>query len=164
MLDSTNIFLRLVGKDDAFRVYLWELSEETGRVTQTQNKVSLELIYQLIEEQQDFITSGHTRFMICLEDNNETLGTIDLYDFNQKNRTAYIGILIAEKKMRRKGYARQSIIQLHDLAFQAFELKRLKAKIQSFNSYSIALFEGLGYTRLNKAEKNAELLTYEFQL
>ena len=56
MLDSTNIFLRLVGKDDAFRVYLWELSEETGLVTQTQNKVSLELIYQLIEEQQDFIT------------------------------------------------------------------------------------------------------------
>ena len=69
MHESTDIFLRLICKDDAFMTYLWELTEDAKNVTQIQNKVSLALIYELIEEQQNFRDSGQTRFMICLKEN-----------------------------------------------------------------------------------------------
>jgi len=164
MHESTDIFLRSVCKDDAFTVYLWELTEDAQYVTQIQNKVSLALIYELIEEQQNFRDSGQTRFMICLKENKSPIGTIDLYDFNANIGMASVGILIAEKEMRNKGYAKEAILQLHQIASKQLGVEYLEAKIQISNTNSIGFFEGIGYTKVDQEEGVSQANIYQFKL
>ena len=164
MHESTDIFLRLICKDDAFMTYLWELTEDAKNVTQIQNKVSLALIYELIEEQQNFRDSGQTRFMICLKENKSPIGTIDLYDFNVNNGSAFVGILIAEKDMRNKGYANEAILHLHQMANNQFGIEYLQAKVQISNVKSIGFFESIGYTKIVQEEGVSDGIIYQFKL
>ncbi len=164
MHESTDIFLRLICKDDAFMTYLWELTEDAKNVTQIQNKVSLVLIYELIEEQQNFRDSGQTRFVICLKENKRPIGTIDLYDFNVNKGLASVGILIAEKEMRNKGYAKEAILQLHQIANKQLGIKYLEAKVQISNVNSIGFFESIGYTKIVQEEVVSDAIIYQFKL
>ena len=103
------LFLRSIEKKDAFGVYLWELDKETQRVTQSEIKVSLENVYTLIEQQTDVYNSCQLRMMICLSNRNAAVGMVDLYDVDFDKGYAYVGVLIAEKTLRQKGYARQAL-------------------------------------------------------
>jgi RimJ/RimL family protein N-acetyltransferase len=77
---------------------------------------------------------------------------------------ASVGILIAEKEMRNKGYAKEAILQLHQIASKQLGVKYLEAKIQISNTNSIGFFEGIGYTKVDQEEGVSEANIYQFIL
>ena len=147
MIEAQGIYIRLVEKADALRVYMWELDPETQLVTQTKNKVSLEMIYSMIEQQTDVRNSGQLRMMICLHSNKEAIGIVDLYDVDFANSKGTIGVLVYEKKLRRMGFAKKAILELQEYAQVVLSLRKIDCLIQESNKASISLFESLGYTR-----------------
>ena len=70
-----------------------------------------------------------------------TIGTIDLYDFDPYNKRAGVGILIAEKKNRQKGYASEALNLLTNYAFDFLHMKQLFCEIDESNLESFKLFK-----------------------
>ena len=164
MHKTKELFLRSIEKKDAFGVYLWELDKETQRVTQSEIKVSLENVYALIEQQTDVHNSSQLRMMICLSSNNASIGMVDLYDVDFEKGSAYVGVLIAEKQQRKKGFARQALLSIAQYAKKELKLVKLKATIQSSNEASIALFESLDYLRSSEKTLDSSIISFELAL
>ena len=103
MFVTDRIFLRMVEPHDATKLLLWENNPDNWKVTDTEVPFSIHAIQALIEQQQQIRTTGQMRMMICLNDpTQESVGAIDLYDVDFKNRNASVGILIGEKTKSRK--------------------------------------------------------------
>lgn len=164
MTKSEELYLRPIDKNDAFAVYLWELDQETQGVTQSEIKVSLENIYTLIEQQVDVYNSSQLRMMICLSKNSAAIGMVDLYDVDFKEAFGFVGVLIAEKGLRRKGHARQALKSMAQYAKKELNLISLKAIVQPHNEASIALFESLNYTKYDDKTLDSTLISFKLAL
>lgn len=150
MLRSENIFLRSVETSDATKIMLWENNPDHWKVTDTEIPFSMTAIMQLIEQQQQFRSTGQLRLMICLSKSDEAIGTIDLYDADFKNGNAAVGILIGEHTERGKGYARESLILLIEYARDLLALFNLHCSIQADNKGSMNLFESVGFQKVGE--------------
>ena len=82
--------------------------------------------------------------MIVRKEDNATLGTIDLTDFDPHNLRAGIGILI-DNEFRAQGYASQAIELLKDYAFQFLHLKQIYAHIPTTSQASLKTFNKAGF-------------------
>ena len=76
---------------------------------------------------------------------NATLGCLDLFDFDPRNRRAAIGMYIAPEA-RGNGVGRQALEQLEQYAFDHLNLRVLYAVISTSNAPCSALFRSAGYT------------------
>jgi diamine N-acetyltransferase len=148
MLKGKSIFLRVVEKEDATKLFLWENDPKNWKVSNTEVPFSMHGIHQLIEQQSNIRNSGEIRFMICSNEHNSPVGTIDLYDINFKHGFASIGIIIADENERRKGFAEESLGLLADYARDILELSNLQCTIHGDNAASISLFEQCGFVKV----------------
>lgn len=169
MLKSEKIFLRSVEPSDATKLLLWENNPAHWKVTDTEVPFSMHGIMQLIEQQQHIRSTGQMRLMICLNDTEEPVGAIDLYDVDFRNGNAAVGILIGDKQHTQKGYASESLQLLIEYARDFLALHNLYCSIQATNTESIRLFENAGFEKigtrkewfLNKGQRIDEI---SFQL
>lgn len=169
MLKSKNIFLRSVEPSDATKLLLWENNPAHWKVTDTEVPFSMHGILQLIEQQQHIRSSGQMRLIICLNETEEAVGAIDLYDVDFRNGNAAVGILIGEKQHKQKGYASESLELMVGYARDFLALHNLYCSIQADNPESIRLFESCGFEQvgirkewfLNKGQRIDEI---SFQL
>jgi diamine N-acetyltransferase len=74
----------------------------------------------------------------------ETVGAIDLYDLDIKNRRAYVGIMIATPH-RRKGYALQALALIESYCITNLGLHQLAATVAESNTPSLELFLKAGF-------------------
>jgi diamine N-acetyltransferase len=77
-----------------------------------------------------------------------TIGTIDIFDFDPFHKRAGLGILIADEKYRRKGYASMALKCLIDYCFETLLLHQLYCNILDNNCESIDLFVKLGFNEI----------------
>jgi diamine N-acetyltransferase len=145
MLKGENIYLRAIEPSDATKLMLWENNPENWRVSNTEAPFSFHGILEYINSIQNFRQCGELRLMICLNKTDEAIGTLDLFEANFKHSRAGIGILIAEKSERKKGYAKESMLLLHEYADKLLDFYNLTANVLEDNIESINLFESLGY-------------------
>lgn len=145
MLNGQNIFLRAIEPSDATKIMLWENNPENWRVSGTEAPFSMHGILEYINSIQNFRQSGELRLMICLQNSKEAIGTLDLFETNFKHGRAGVGILIAEKSERNKGFARESLNLLAVYAGAFLGLHNLTANVLEDNELSIKLFESANY-------------------
>lgn len=148
MLKGDKIFLRAVEPGDATKLMLWENNPEHWKVTDTEVPFSLHGIHQLIEQQQHIRSTGQLRLMICLNQTDEAVGAIDLYDADFRHEKAAVGILIGEDENKKKGYAQESLQLLIDYARDFLALHNLYCSVQADNAESISLFEKAGFEKV----------------
>ena len=148
MLKGSKIKLRAVEPSDATLIYVWENDIENWKFTNTDAPLSMFEIYQLIEEQRVVRESGQLRLMILELNSDLVLGAIDLYNIDFKNGFGTVGILIAEKQNRNKGFAHESLNLLAGYAISHLNLSNLTCGIQSSNIPSQRLFEKAGYRKI----------------
>lgn len=146
MLKGNSVYLRPVEPSDATLLMLWENDPENWKVTDTEVPFSLHGIMQLIEQQQHIRSTGQLRFMICLNESNDAIGTIDLYDADFKNQRAAIGVLIGKLDERGKGYAREALDLVIEYAAKILNFKNVYCSVQENNVKSLNLFESAGFT------------------
>ena len=108
---------------------------------------SRDLLQKYIEQQkQDIFQVKQKRFAISLE-NIDTLGFIDIFDFEPMHRRAGVGIFILEE-YRGIGIGKKSVTLLGEYAKTHLNLNCIYANIAKENTTSINLFESCGYEKI----------------
>lgn len=141
-----DVILRAPEPEDLELLYEWENDMEYWQISNTITPFSKYVLKRHIENAHKSIyENGQLRLMIELADDKTTIGTIDIFDFDPYHLRAGIGILIALKDQRRKGYAGMAIECVKNYCFDVLHLHQLWCNIVENNCSSIDLFKRAGF-------------------
>ena len=149
---SSNIKLRKVEPSDLPFLYQWEndasvwadganhnpLSQQDLRdyIASTTGDIYKDGQLRLIIEEQSQITNNKSQIT--------TIGCVDLFDFDPRNRRAALGMYIAPEH-RGKGVGKAALEQLEAYAFDFLHLRVLYAVIATNNIPCSNLYRSAGY-------------------
>ncbi len=156
LLQNEHLKLRALEPTDLELLYQWENNPEIWDVSSTLVPFSKYILHQYIENShKDLFESKQLRLVIEVigKSTNQAIGTVDLFDIDFYNKRAGVGILIADEKNRKKGYAEQTLEILHKYCNNHLGLNQLHCQIDNDNIASIRLFEKSGY-KINGTQKN----------
>ena len=143
MLKTAEISLRSLEKKDLDFLLDLENDREIWKVSGTTTPFTqAEIANYISHAKQDISIAEQYRFVIDFKDT--PIGCIDLYDYNWQKQSAGVGIVVC-KPYRRKGYAKQALLQLIDYAWKHLQLAQLHSKIMPENKASLALFLKVGF-------------------
>jgi diamine N-acetyltransferase len=148
-LKGKNIYLRALEPEDLDFIYALENNESIWEVSNTQTPYSRFLIRQYLENaHQDIYEAKQLRLAICRNETAETLGLIDIFDFDPKNNRAGVGILIGSQAYRSKGIGSEALELVIKYSFQQLQVHQLYANIGSDNEISLQLFTKFGFQKI----------------
>lgn len=145
MLKGKKIYLRQIEKEDVNLLLLWENDIENWRYSESEAPYSLYEIKAYVQTASQVRTNQQLRLIICRIDNNEAIGAVDLFSIDFKNARAGIGILIAHKENREKGFALEALALIERFANHNLDLEQFYCDIQADNKASVQLFEKAGF-------------------
>ncbi len=143
-----DILLRAPEPEDLELLYEWENNIEYWQISNRVTPFSKYVLKRHIEtSHRSIYENGQLRLMIDTLNEGKTIGTIDLFDFDPYHSRAGVGILIAIKEERRKGYASMAIECLKNYCFETLRLNQLWCNIVETNHASIDLFSSAGFVK-----------------
>lgn len=167
-LKGERITLRALEPEDLEFIHTVENDESIWELSNTMVPYSKYVIKNYLENAfKDIFEVKQLRLVITKED-KQSIGLIDLFDFDFKNQRAGVGILL-KKEFQKQGYASEALKLLIKYCFTHLQLHQLYCNITDSNNLSIALFKKQGFkiiglkndwVRVNGAFKNE----YLFQL
>jgi len=156
LLSGPNLNLRAVEPSDIDLLLKWENDISVWKVSNTITPYSrFEIEEYVMNAKRDIFSARQLRLMVSLpkEDHtSDTIGTIDLFEFDPVHLRAGVGIMIA-KEFRGKGYAAEALKILVYYASGGLHLNQLYCNISSDNLVSIHLFETIGFIRCGKKKQ-----------
>lgn len=158
MLNPTHISLRKLSPKDAPLILKWENNPDNWEVSNTVKKFTEKEIEEFVNQTQDIKQNNQLRLMICL--GNESIGCIDLFEYDSTKQQAGVGILIADKVNRNKGFAEKGLNQLIKYCRNELSIVHLFCNILKDNTPSIRLFEKCGFTFVNERELEGQAVNY----
>ena len=145
MLNGNLVFLRAVEPSDIDHLFLWENDPEIWHISNTTEPFSrFKLEQYVLSTDQDIFSSRQLRLIICLKENNQPIGSVDLFDFDPINHRAGIGILL-DAASRGKGLASESLDLFIHYCFEVLQLHQLYCNILPSNQPSLDLFQKKGF-------------------
>jgi diamine N-acetyltransferase len=145
-LIGSKIYLRALEPSDLDFLYRVENDESIWSLSSNQAPYSRYVLEQYLENAlADIYETKQVRFAVCLSNNHECIGLIDLFDFDPKNKRAGIGILIYDEIYRNEGYGKEALLLIIQYSFVHLDLHQLYANISTTNLASIKLFENVGF-------------------
>jgi diamine N-acetyltransferase len=152
-LSGKNIRLRAIEPADLDIIYEWENDPANWLISNTITPFSKHVLNRYIEHaHKDIHEARQLRLMIDLMDTSgvtkETIGTVDLFDFDPVHKRAGLGILIANQENRMKGFAYESLSILIQYSFETLHLHQLYCNISNDNQASLNLFKKLGFVEI----------------
>ena len=147
--------LRKIEPSDLPFLYQWENDAASWADGANHNPLSQQDLRDYIESTTgDIYKDGQLRLIIeCLTSDSSpvlqqsglTIGCIDLFDFDPRNRRAAIGMYIAPE-FRGKGVGKEALRLLEEYAFGFLKLRVLYAVIATKNIACTTLYRNAGYT------------------
>lgn len=145
LLENEIIRLRALESTDSDFLYKWENDTSLWQYGDTLTPLSKEFLTEYIQNfDNNIFRAKQLRLIIELKDNNEPIGTIDLYDIELFHSRTSIGILISPE-YRGKGYASQSLKLVEKYVRHHLGLNQIIAFIPEFNINSAKLFKNNNY-------------------
>lgn len=144
--------LRKIEPSDLPFLYQWENDADAWADGANHNPLSQQDLRDYIDSTTgDIYKDGQLRMIIesvgesVRPRDGLTIGCIDLFDFDPRNRRAAIGMYIAPE-YRGKGFGKQAVGMLENYAFEHLNLRVLYAVIATNNIACSKLYEHAGYT------------------
>lgn len=145
-LQGPHIQLRALEPEDLDMMYTIENDTSLWDISNRQVPYSREVLRQyIINSQADLYSDKQVRLMMELHTTHETVGAIDLFNFEPLHRHAEVGIAVLQAH-RSKGYATEALQLLCDYAFRFLGMEQLVAHITTDNTLSMQLFSTCGFT------------------
>lgn len=142
---------------------LWHVSNTLVPFSKTTLAAYLDNI-----ESNDISSAGQYRFAI--KNREETIGCLDLYDYDPVNSRAGVGVILCESA-RGKGIAKIALKKLIHYVEQHLFLHQLYADIPVSNEQSITLFESCNFKKtaclkdwIRHKDSYEDQLTYQLLL
>lgn len=151
-LKGKTLKLRAMEPADIDLMYEWENDPEIWMYSNTHTPFSRFHLEQfVINSNCDIYTDKQLRLMITNPD-GITVGSVDLFEFDGRNRRAGIGLLIA-KEFRNKGYASEALDIVTDYVQKTLNLHQLFCNIAANNKTSIKLFSNKGFVKTGEKKQ-----------
>tara|TARA_R110002012_G_scaffold187203_1_gene354082 strand:+ start:4833 stop:5357 length:525 start_codon:yes stop_codon:yes gene_type:complete len=147
-LQGKHIYLRALEPEDLDFIYTIENDETIWELSSTQTPYSRYLIKQYLENVHKDIYDVKQLRLLIANKNHETVGLIDLFDCDFKNKRAGIGILIYGKLDRQQGYGSEALRLLIAYVKKHLDLHQLFCNINEDNNVSLSLFENNGFIKI----------------
>ncbi|GAA3791558.1 GNAT family N-acetyltransferase [Corallibacter vietnamensis] len=145
-LKGEHIYLRALEPEDLEFIYVIENDESVWELSSTQTPYSKFLIKQYLENaHKDIYEVKQLRLVICNYD-DQTIGLIDLFDFDFKNSRAGVGILVKDVNNRNRGIGKEALQLLISYSKEHLNLHQLYCNISETNENSLKLFKSQEFT------------------
>jgi len=149
LLETESVRLRALEHGDVEKLYLWENDTDVWSVSETYAPFSRAVLEEFIVSQQhDIYATRQLRMVIERVCDNESVGAVDIFDFDPHNRRAAVGILVSDKSQRGKGYGRQALELAMRYSSYVLDMHQLYCDVFADNAASVALFENAGFRRI----------------
>jgi diamine N-acetyltransferase len=162
-LKGTTISMRALEPSDADILYRWENNQSLWPVSFTQVPFSRFMLEEFVNTAHyDIYTNKQLRLMVNKISGEETIGIVDLFEFNPQHSRCGVGIYINEA-FRKTGCASECIELIKEYGFKTLLLKQLYVHVNVSNEASLALFEKAGFEKsgLKKCWAKTGLNSYE---
>ena len=143
-IKDDTITLRCAEPEDAELIYHWENDRDIWRVSGTHVPFTRFQIEQFLLSNNDLFSQKQLRLMIEMNETRESIGCIDIFDYDGINLRAGIGITI-DKDHRKQGYAKAALALCIDFLFNDVLLHQVYCSIDETNTESQKLFIGQGF-------------------
>ncbi|MFC2710859.1 GNAT family N-acetyltransferase [Hoylesella oralis] len=141
---ASQVILRAIEPEDLDTLYMIENNIELWNVGTTNVPYSRYMLHDYIANAAgDIYTDKQVRFMIE-NSQKETVGIVDIVDFNPRHQRAEVGIVI-QNRYRGLGYAKHALVKIVDYALKVLHLHQLYAIVEMENTDSVNLFSQLGF-------------------
>ena len=148
MLKSHQISLRLLEDNDLEFLYSIENNPYNKKYGSSNGYLSKKTLKDYIKNSgADISVYGQQRFVIVL--NNISIGLIDLFDFDQINRSASVGIIVINE-YQNKNYGSKALELLISYSWDKLDLLSLYANINPVNNISISLFNKFYFKKIKE--------------
>ena len=146
MNTEAQVKLRAIEPEDLDMLYRIENDSELWNVSETNVPYSRFALHDYVANSSyDIYKDRQVRMMIDDMQGN-TVGIVDIVNFNPQHRRAEVGIII-QNCYRNKGYAQSAVRKVLDYSRTVLHLHQLYAVVDEQNDISIRLFESLGFVR-----------------
>jgi len=147
MLENDRLKLRAVEPEDLEKLYAWENDTSLWNVGNTRQPYSMYALKQYIQDVSvNIYESGQLRLMIVEKASGETVGTVDLFDFDMHNSRIAFGLYV-DKSFQGKGFATSALRLIESYVFDFLSLNQLYCHISSSNIASRTMFEKENYSQ-----------------
>ena len=144
-MNGQKVHLRAVEPSDLPLLYEWENDVDNWEVSHTMEPYSKALLEKFIETSaQGLYGNRQQRLMVVADSTGETVGAIDIFDFDPQNRRAGIGLLI-DQKHRNNGYGFEAVELVKKYLFETVGLHQIYCNIMTNNSFGLKLFQKAGF-------------------
>jgi diamine N-acetyltransferase len=141
LLLGERVRLRALEPQDVDLLYAWENDTSIWVASHTQAPYSRFVLEQYIASSHlDLHTNKQLRLMITTKEGKD-VGAIDLFDFDPQHQRAGLGILIADREDRGKGYASEALTLLIQYCFHQLHLHQIYVNVTVDNEESVLLFQ-----------------------
>lgn len=147
-LKGNTVFLRALESTDLDFLYKLENDETLWEVSNTTTPYSKFILQQYLDNShRDIYEVKQLRLVICKNEALTSVGFIDLFDFDPKNKRVGVGIVVFSEKDKRQGFASEALKLVCDYAFTHLGIHQVFAGITEENLGSINLFENAGFKK-----------------
>lgn len=143
-ISDDTLSLRIAEPNDATLIYIWENDRSIWRVSDTSTPLSLFQIEQFLQDNNNLASNHQMRLMIVLNETQETIGTLDLFDYDSVHQRVSVGILI-DPKHRNQGNGKHALQLCIDYLFNNMMIHQIFATVDELNEESIHVFKDLGF-------------------
>lgn len=138
------ITLRKLEPSDLPFLYQWENDASSWPDGSIHNPLSQQDLRDYIASTTGDIYADR-QLRLIIEEDGATVGCIDLFDFDVRNRKAALGMYVAPDA-RGRGVGRQALQLMEEYAFGQLQLRLLYAIIATDNAPCSRLYRQAGYT------------------
>jgi len=151
MMVGARVYLRAFEKKDAEEVTQWEMRDpeagfSMGRGAQSPSALARDLL----EQQKDALPENIT-FCVCLRENDELIGSVELGDIDYVNRNAETGSWFHRADYRGGGYGSEAKQLLLEYAFDRMRMHMVHSWVLFHNTRSAAALRKQGYKESGRA-------------
>ena len=144
--EGPRITLRALEPIDVDTLYRWENDTRIWEAGSTIAPFSRKQLWDYINSYDaDIYAARQLRLMIDITATRDTIGTLDLYDFDPANSRCAVGIFV-DTPWQGQGYAREALDTVAAHLRRHLSLHQLYAIVAEANDTSRRLFLAAGYT------------------
>ena len=159
-INGKKIYLKKLSIKNVSRNYFnWFRDDEIKKFIKSKYKSNNELLNSTLKELKK---KNQIFFGIFTKKTNFHIGNIKFHDINLNNGTAWLGILIGEKKYRNKNIGNQVINLSTEFLFLNFGIESFYLNVDKKNKIAIKSYQKSGF-KISKTFSNEYLMTYNFK-
>lgn len=144
-LSNEIVALRAVEPTDVDFLYKWENDAAVWRATATVAPFSKQLLWEYLKNYDaDIYKTKELRLMIVERATGDTVGSIDLFNFDAMNSRVEVGVLVAEERQQ-CGIAGAAVQIAKRYAIEYLGVNQLYATVACDNEASKSLFASQGF-------------------